>query len=55
MLIWVYYAAQIVPFGAEFTRVYAQERGRGIRPAKYAVLVDRKEMELPPLPDRGDK
>jgi membrane protein len=47
MLIWVYYAAQIVLFGAEFTRVYARERGRGIRPAKYAVRVDRKEIELP--------
>jgi len=55
MLIWVYYAAQIVLFGAEFTRVYAQERGRGIRPAKHAVRVDRKEIELPPLTDRGDK
>jgi membrane protein len=28
MLIWIYYAAQIVLFGVEFTRVYAQERGR---------------------------
>ena len=55
MLIWVYYAAQIVIFGAEFTRVYAQERGRVIRPAKHAVRVDRKEIELPPLTDRGDK
>jgi len=55
MLIWIYYAAQIVLFGAEFTRVYAQERGRGIRPAKHAVRVDRKEIELPPLTDRGDK
>ena len=55
MLIWIYYAAQIVLFGAEFTRVYAQERGRCIRPAKHAVRVDRKEIELPPLTDRGDK
>jgi len=54
MLIWIYYAAQIVLFGAEFTRVYAQERGRGIRPAKHAVRVDRKEIELPTLTDRGD-
>ena len=54
MLIWIYYAAQIVLFGAEFTRVYAQARGRGIRPAKHAVRVDRKEIELPPLTDRGD-
>ena len=55
MLIWIYYAAQIVLFGAEFTRVYALERGRGVRPAKHAVLVDRKETELPPRPDRGQK
>jgi Virulence factor BrkB len=55
MLIWIYYAAQIVLFGAAFTRVYAQARGRGIRPAKHAVRVDRKEIELPPLTDRGDK
>jgi membrane protein len=47
MLIWIYYAAQIVLLGAEFTRVYAQECGRGIRPAKHAVRVDRKEIELP--------
>jgi REP element-mobilizing transposase RayT len=54
-LIWVYYAAQIVLFGAEFTRVYAQERGRGIRPARHAVRVDRKEIELPPSTNRGEK
>src|SRR5215472_5443444 len=55
MLIWIYYAAQIVLFGAEFTRVYALERGRGVRPAKHAVLVDREETELPPRSDRGQK
>jgi membrane protein len=54
MMIWIYYAAQIVLFGAEFTRVYAQERGRDIRPTKHAVRFDRKEIELPPLTDRGD-
>jgi membrane protein len=47
LLLWVYYAAQIVLFGAEFTRVYALERGRSIRPAKHAVLVNRQETELP--------
>ena len=26
-------------------RVYAQERGHGIRPAKHAVRVDRKEID----------
>ena len=28
LLIWVYYSAQIVLFGAEFTHVYAKRRGR---------------------------
>jgi virulence factor BrkB len=42
MLIWIYHAAQIVLFGAEFTRVYAQERGRGIRPAKGPEPVQRQ-------------
>jgi len=55
MLTWIYYAAQIVLFGAEFTQVYAQERGRGVRPAEYAVRVKRREMEFPPPPDRPDK
>jgi membrane protein len=55
MLLWIYYAAQIVLFGAEFTQVYAQGRGRGIRPAKHAVRVERKEIELPPLTNRDDK
>jgi uncharacterized BrkB/YihY/UPF0761 family membrane protein len=27
VLIWVYYSAQIVLFGAEFTRARAQQRG----------------------------
>jgi len=27
LLIWVYYSAQIVLFGAEFTHVYARRRG----------------------------
>jgi membrane protein len=56
MLLWVYYASQIVLFGAEFTQVYARERGRGVRPAKYAVRVERKEVELPSPPgDRREK
>ena len=42
-----------VLFGAEFTRAYAQERGRGIPPAKHAVRVNRKEIELAPLTDRA--
>jgi hypothetical protein len=33
----------------------ARDAGRGIHPAKHAVRVDRKEIELLPLTDRGDE
>ncbi|MHC1769983.1 MAG: YihY/virulence factor BrkB family protein [Verrucomicrobiia bacterium] len=36
ILIWVYYSAQILFFGAEFTQVYASHFGRGLRPVDYA-------------------
>ena len=39
VLIWVYYSAQILFFGAEFTQVYAQKYGSQIVPAKDAVAV----------------
>ena len=29
LLVWVYYSAQILFFGAEFTKVYAKEYGSG--------------------------
>jgi membrane protein len=37
VLIWVYYSAQIMFFGAEFTRAWAQARGARIRYAADAV------------------
>jgi membrane protein len=37
ILAWVYYAAQILFFGAEFTQVYARRYGSGIRPTRNAV------------------
>jgi uncharacterized BrkB/YihY/UPF0761 family membrane protein len=37
LLIWVYYSAQIVFFGAEFTKVYANRFGSRIVPAADAV------------------
>src|SRR5690606_13374073 len=39
MLIWVYYSAQILFLGAEFTQVYARRYGSRIRPAENAVPV----------------
>lgn len=45
ILLWVYYAAAILYFGAVFTRVYAISRGCKIFPNDYAVWVEQKEVE----------
>ena len=37
MLVWIYYSAMIFFLGAEFTQVYAERRGGGIRPEDEAV------------------
>jgi membrane protein len=47
LLLWVYYSSQILLFGAEFTQVYARTCGADIKPDKYAVRVERKEIEKP--------
>jgi membrane protein len=36
LLLWVYYSCQILLFGAEFTRVYAEGRGRKPKPQSFA-------------------
>jgi membrane protein len=38
-LLWVYYSAQILFFGAEFTQVYAHHQGSSIQPDEHAVRV----------------
>jgi membrane protein len=53
ILIWVYYTAAILFFGAEFTQVYADCYGGKIKPAEYAVHVlqveeEKKVAVLPP-------
>lgn len=40
ILIWVYYSAQILLFGAEFTQVYANSVGARIVPSENAVIED---------------
>jgi membrane protein len=40
ILLWVYYSAIILYFGAEFTEVYARFHGMKITPNKYARLTD---------------
>jgi membrane protein len=39
LLAWVYYSAQILFFGAEFTWVYTKQYKRGLRPARGAVIL----------------
>lgn len=39
VVIWVYYCAQIVLLGAEFTQAYAYREGSGIRPDDDAIAV----------------
>src|SRR5262249_21651818 len=40
VLVWVYYSAQILLFGAEFTQVYANTVGARIIPAEHAEMVN---------------
>jgi len=46
ILVWVYYTAAIMYFGAVFTRVYADYIGLRIEPAEYAVYVEQTEKEI---------
>jgi membrane protein len=46
LLLWIYYSAQILLFGAEFTQVYAERSGRRMTPDQHAVRVETKEVEL---------
>jgi membrane protein len=45
MLVWVYYSAQILLFGAEFTQVYANSLGSRITPSDNAVAADPKKAQ----------
>ena len=39
ILVWVYYSAQILYFGAEFTKVWTRRRGSGFVPGDNAIPV----------------
>lgn len=45
ILLWVYYSAAILYFGASFTRAYALKTGRNIFPNDYAVWIQEIELE----------
>jgi membrane protein len=40
LLLWIYYAAQILLFGAEFTQVYANTYGTRVEPMEHAIKVE---------------
>jgi membrane protein len=44
LVIWVYYAAQILFMGAEFTQVYARHRGARIEPSDHAVPAEERKI-----------
>lgn len=45
ILLWVYYSAIILYFGAAYTKVYAQQHGDHIYPNDYAVWIEQVEVE----------
>jgi membrane protein len=45
LLLWIYYSAQILLFGAEFTQVFSDRYGSHVVPAEYAVRIKRREFE----------
>jgi membrane protein len=51
-LVWVYYSAQILFFGAEFTQVYARRYGSRIVPAEGAVALTDEARAQQGIPER---
>ena len=48
VLVWVYYSAQIMLYGAEFTQVYANRLGERIVPAPDAKVIDPRKADAGP-------
>jgi len=44
LLFWIYYSAQIIFVGAEFTQIYARHYGSKITPANYAVFLTKEAL-----------
>lgn len=45
LLLWIYYSANILYFGAEFTKAFALKYGAEIKPRNYAVTIKAVEIE----------
>ncbi len=52
ILLWVYYSSLILLFGAEFTRVYAQQLGSGVKPTPNAVPLSEEARARQGMPRR---
>jgi membrane protein len=50
ILLWVYYSALILLFGAEFTRVYANRYGFGVHPDENAQPISREALDRQGMP-----
>ncbi len=46
IMVWVYYSAFILYFGAEFTKVYTRTHGKNIRPNEYTIKVLKPQEEI---------
>jgi membrane protein len=55
LLVWVYYSAQILLFGAEFTQVYANTLGSRIVPSDTAVVADPAKAKEPGASRTADR
>jgi membrane protein len=47
ILVWVYYSAIILYFGAEFTKMYALVHGHSIVPNRYSIQIKKTKAEVP--------
>jgi len=54
ILLWIYYAAQILFFGAEFTQIYATKYGSRIKPSPNAVPVTDDARAKQGMPRKAD-
>jgi membrane protein len=54
ILVWVYYSAIILYFGAEFTKIYARTYGKKIIPDDYAVEIQKEVFEIEDATNSGE-
>lgn len=55
LLLWIYYSAAILYYGAEFTKEHSKVFGDGIIPASFAVRVSRTEELIVPDENNSEK